>query len=142
MPMLKNVRHERFAQLIFSGKSQRKAYLEAYPESQKSKVEMVDNRAYLLNARSEISVRLNELLEESMDSIIMEKKERMAKLSEIARDVEEEEGTGDRIKAIDVLNKMDGVYTNKVELTGQVEIGIEDKEKAAENYIRELLSDG
>lgn len=66
---------------------------------------------------SEVLGRYRELQEEAQDEAILTRKERMVKLSEIAQD---DEYPGDQIRAIDTLNKMDGIYTNKVELSGEV----------------------
>ena len=55
--------------------------------------------------------------EEAQDEAILTRKERMVTLSDIARNAEKE---SDMIKAIDTLNKMDGDYTSKVELSGSV----------------------
>ena len=64
-----------------------------------------------------VLVRYKELQEEAQDAAIMTRKERMVTLSEIAKNAEKE---ADMIKAIDTLNKMDGDYTSKVELSGSV----------------------
>lgn len=66
-----------------------------------------------------IKVRLDELREQMADEKIMDAKERKIRLSEIAK----HRATKDEnvIKAIDVLNKMDGLYIQKTELSGSVQ---------------------
>lgn len=111
MPILKNARHEKFVQCLIAGMSQRQAYREAFSASNRWKDKTVDNRASELFR--EVLGRYKELQEEAQDAAIMNYKERQIKLSEIASNDEEPNA---QIRAIDTLNKMDGVYTQKVEL--------------------------
>ncbi len=117
MPVLENARHEKFVQCLISGMSQRKAYREAFKQSGRWKDETVDSNASRLIKNSKVLTRYKELQEEAQDAAIMTRKERMVTLSEIAKNAEKE---ADMIKAIDTLNKMDGDYTSKVELSGSV----------------------
>ncbi|MGH1648930.1 terminase [Enterococcus gilvus] len=117
MPVLENARHEKFVQCLITGMTQRKAYRESFPSSNRWKDNTVDSRASELLKVSEVLGRYRELQEEAQDEAILTRKERMVKLSEIAQD---DEYPGDQIRAIDTLNKMDGIYTNKVELSGEV----------------------
>ena len=48
MPVLKNARHERFAQLVASGKTQADAYREVWPKSMRWKDSSVHVRASLV----------------------------------------------------------------------------------------------
>lgn len=115
MPILENARYEKFVQCLIAGMSQRQAYREAFPASNRWKDKTVDNRASELFR--EVLGRYKELQEEAQDAAIMTRKERMVALSDIAQNAEKE---ADMIKAIDTLNKMDGDYTSKVELSGEV----------------------
>ena len=117
MPVLENARHEKFVQCLISGMSQRKAYREAFKQSSKWKDTTVDVNASKLFSDTKVLLRYKELQEEAQDAAIMTRKERMVTLSEIAKNAEKE---ADMIKAIDTLNKMDGDYTSKVELSGSV----------------------
>ncbi|QSE76326.1 terminase [Lactococcus taiwanensis] len=117
MPVLDNARHEKFVQCLISGMSQRKAYREAIKQSKNWKDETVDSKASNLFKNDKVRARYKELQEEAQDAAIMTRKERMVTLSEIAKNAEKE---ADMIKAIDTLNKMDGDYTSKVELSGSV----------------------
>jgi len=58
-----------------------------------------------------IAEYIQELVEKEQDKRIMTARERRAVLSDIAR----EGNTQDRIRAIDVLNKMSGEYITKIE---------------------------
>ena len=115
MPILENARYEKFVQSLIAGMSQRQAYREAFPASNRWKDKTVDNRASELFR--EVLGRYKELQEEAQDAAILTRKERMVALSDIAQNAEKE---ADMIKAIDTLNKMDGDYTSKVELSGEV----------------------
>ena len=120
MAVLKNARHEKFVQCLIQGMSQRKAYREAFAESVRWKDVTVDNRASELFNSSEVLGRYEELLDEAKDKAIIQRKDRMVLLSNIARD--DDEKTDARIKAIDTLNKMDGEYINRVEVHGAMEV--------------------
>jgi CRISPR/Cas system-associated endonuclease Cas1 len=110
---LENAKHEKFAQGIAQGLSQRKAYREAFPNSQKWKDETVDSKACNLAKEDKVSARLQELREESSSKAVKSTQSRKEWLSSIIDDMAEDMNT--RLKACDMLNKMDGEYTNKVE---------------------------
>ena len=76
-------------------------------------------------AKDSIKAKIAELREEANKGKIMDAKERRELLTKIAADGKPFVA----IKAIDVLNKMDGLYINKVEVSG--EIGIVDALKEA-----------
>lgn len=142
MPVLENARHEKYVQCLITGMSQRKAYREAFKQSRNWKDSTVDSKASDLLKNGDfgkVLERYNELLEEAKDHAIMDRKDRMVKLSRIAQNVVEE--TKDQIKAIDTLNKMDGTYTNKIELSGTVQLSVRDKKQAAKDYIEGLFDD-
>lgn len=119
MPVLENARHEKFVQCLITGMSQRKSYREAFKQSTRWKDETVDSKASKLSKTDKVLARYNELLELAQDEAILTRKERMVFLSEIV--IDDIEDTTTKIKAIDTLNKMDGEYVSKVELSGQVE---------------------
>ena len=114
MGVLTNAKNEKFAQGVFKGLSQRKAYRAAFPSSEKWKDSTVDSRASELYNTSEILGRLKELKEEAASESIKSVIDRKIWLSELI-DGEHSGMTADKIRAIDILNKMDGVYTTKIE---------------------------
>ena len=119
MPILENARHEKFVQCLISGMSQRKSYREAFKQSKRWKDATIDNKASdLFRNNNEVLARYQELQEQAQDEAIMTRKDRMVKLSELAQDAEKEET---QIKAIDTLNKMDGVYVVKQEINATVQ---------------------
>lgn len=60
---------ELFCQELMKGKSQRQAYLSAYPRSQKWKATSVDRKAHDLVKNVKVSARLKELREEQQDDV-------------------------------------------------------------------------
>lgn len=71
-----------------------------------------------------VIARLGELREQSSRPSIMDAEERRETLSEIARDADA--AKNERIKAIDVLNKMDAIYIKRQEITGAAPVVIVD----------------
>lgn len=63
-----------------------------------------------------IQKRIEELRRELDSHKIMDAAERRELLTQFARD--EETAKPDRLKAMDLLNKMDGVYINKTQVSG------------------------
>ena len=125
-------KQEKFIQNIVSGMSQREAYKDAY-NAENMKVETIDAEACKLFNNHKISTRYRELLEELKDKAIMTAQERMKWLTEVINDIQREEcriktpdqeeivfgmknaDLNTKMKAIDILNKMDGQYVTKVE---------------------------
>lgn len=111
-------KQEKFVQGLISGLSQRKAYRTAFPNSVKWKDETVDAKACNLLKTDKIMARYNELKEKAENLAIMTRVQRMITLSDIALNGKKDDS---RIRAIDTLNKMDGIYTNKIELSKPVD---------------------
>lgn len=74
-----------------------------------------------LITKHNIKARIAELQAQIDDEKIMDATERRETLTGIARDSGANDA--DRIKAIDTMNKMDGVYLNRTELSGRVDTG-------------------
>ena len=66
--------------------------------------------------KDNIKARIAELRKEFASSKIMDAAERRELLTQFARD--EETGRADRLRAIDLLNKMDGIYITKAQVSG------------------------
>ena len=122
MGVLSNAKNEKFAQGIFEGLSQRKAYRAAFPSSANWKDGTVDNRASELYNTDEILGRIRELQKEAADDSILSVIDRKKWLSELIESFDEK--TENKLKALDLLNKMDGEYTTKVEATVNNELTI------------------
>lgn len=118
MAELKNARHEKFAQGIAKGLSQRNAYRAAFPSSLDWKDTTVDSKASVLAKNGKVLERIKELAEESTTKAVMTAQERKEWLTGIVKN--DLEATKERLKAVDILNRMEGSYIEKVELNGQV----------------------
>ena len=118
MAELKNARHEKFAQGIAKGLSQRNAYRAAFPSSLDWKDTTVDSKASVLAKNGKVLERIKELAEESTSKAVMTAQERKEWLTGIVKN--DLEQTKERLKAVDILNRMEGSYIEKVELNGQV----------------------
>ena len=125
MAALENARYERFAQGIAEGLSQRKAYRKAFPNSKKWKDETVDSKACNLAKDDKVMARLQELRDESSSKAVKSAQERKEWLSSIIENQADDMNT--RLKACDMLNKMDGEYVTKVEadVNSDVTINVE-----------------
>lgn len=120
------LKQEKFVQNLIKGMSQREAYKNSY-DAKKMKDETIDTRACELFKNSKIKARYEELLKRLEDKTIMSAEERMKWLSKVIKadiKVEREYDNevkeydpymSDRLKAMDILNKMDGQYTTKIE---------------------------
>lgn len=90
------------------------AYKKAGYKVRSDKVAGVCAAKLLGNAR--IQNRIAELRREMDSRKIMDAAERRELLTQFARD--DETGKTDRLRAVDLLNKMDGVYINKTQVSG------------------------
>ena len=118
MAELKNARHEKFAQGIAQGTSQRRAYRAAFPNSQKWKDETVDSKASLLAKNEKVLARVKELQTVATSKAVMTATQRKEWLTKLIQS--EDEATQNKLKAVDILNKMDGEYTEKLQVNGTV----------------------
>lgn len=120
--MLDNPRHEIFAQEVAKGMSQRKAYRVAFPSAIKWKDETVDSKASVLANTDKVLERIRELNDKASSKAIKSAIERKEWLSSIIDNEETDFNT--RLKACDLLNKMDGEYTTKIEADVNTELNI------------------
>lgn len=105
-------KQEQFVQNIIQGMSQADAYRSAY-----SCKNMSDNSIYVnaskLVADTKVALRIKELREQLAKPSIMSAQERLEWLTELIKS--EEESTTDKLRAADIMNKMQGEYVQKVE---------------------------
>lgn len=120
--MLENPRHEIFAQEVAKGMSQRRAYRVAFPKSVKWKDETVDSKASVLANTDKVLERIKDLKEKASSEAIKSAIDRKVWLSSIIDNEETDYGT--RLKACDLLNKMDGEYTTKIEADVNTDLNI------------------
>ena len=117
-------KQEKFVQNIVEGMSQADAYRSAYATKN-----MSDNAIYreasLLVGNPKVAQRISELRDELAKPSIMSAQKRLEWLTEaIANDYI---AINDKLKAIDIMNKMQGEYIQKVqaEVNAEVNINIE-----------------
>jgi phage terminase small subunit len=117
-------KQEKFVQGIIEGMSQADAYRSAYPKQRMSD-KTVWEAASRLMANSKVVARIEELRAELAIPTIMTAQKRLEWLTDLVNSVEE--STTDKLKAIDIMNKMQGEYVQKVEanVNNDVTINIE-----------------
>ena len=120
-------KQEKYVQNLIKGMSQREAYRDAYPSSKKWKENTVDSEASKMLTNPKIFNRYNELQNKAEKETIMTAVERKEWLTKVINgeikeksyyDNEEHEREAylsDKMKAMDILNKMSGVYVTKLE---------------------------
>lgn len=117
-------KQEKFVYGLIKGLSQRQAYIEAYPNAKNWKEDHVDSQASKTLKIPKVLQRYQELQQKAEDEAIMTSIERKKWLTEIIRKGEMKVsgeqsvlvGSTDRLKAMDILNKMDSEYTQKAEI--------------------------
>lgn len=105
-------KREKFCQNLINGMTQTDAYRAAYNTKGMSD-RVVWQEASLLAKNPKVALRLKELREELAEANRMTVEERFAWLSKLVR--ENGACTSDKLKAIDQMNKMEGVYSTKLE---------------------------
>ena len=105
-------KQEKFVQGILEGKSGSDAYRAAYSTKNMSD-KTVRESASVLIKNPKVTARLKELRDEAMAPSIMSAVKRLEWLSELIRS--EKESTGDKLRAVDIMNRMQGEYVTKVE---------------------------
>ena len=104
-------KQEAFIRGLLEGKSQAAAYREAYDAAGMSD-ESVYKEASKLARRAQIRKRLDVLRKELEDAAIAGTRERLVLLTDIIRG---DRTAADKLKAVDLMNKMTGAYNQKSE---------------------------
>ena len=117
-------KQELFVQKILEGMSQADAYRSAYNTKRMTDKTIWENASRLM-ADSKVTARLTELRNELAKPSIMSAQERLEWLTE--RIADDDVDINAKLKAIDIMNKMQGEYVQKVEaaVTNAVSINIE-----------------
>lgn len=105
-------KQEKFVQGIIEGMSQADAYRSAYSCKRMADKTVWENASRLM-ADSKVKARVQELRDELMKPTIMSSQQRLEWLTGVINS--SEESTGDKLKAADIMNKMQGEYVQKVE---------------------------
>lgn len=117
-------KQETFVQKIIEGCSQADAYRFAYSTSKMSDKTIWENASRLM-ADSKVKARVQELRDKISTESVMSAQRRLEWLTGVVNDTEER--TENKLKAIDLMNKMQGEYVQKVEaeVKNAVNISIE-----------------
>jgi phage terminase small subunit len=114
-------KQEVFVRKIVEGMTQADAYRSAF-----SCARMTDKtiweKASRLMADGKVQARVKELRDKINDEAIMSAQKRLEWLTKVIQN--NEESTGDRLKAIDLMNKMQGEYVQKIAAEVQTETTI------------------
>ncbi len=105
-------KQELFCQKIIEGNSYADAYRAAYSSKNMSD-KTIHEAASRLVSDSKISARLTELRGELTKATIMTAQQRLEWLTRLIDS--EDEDTNAKLKAVDIMNKMQGEYVTKVE---------------------------
>jgi len=104
-------KQEQFVQNIIQGMSQADAYRSAYP-NQKMADKTIHEAASRLMANNKVLARLSELRGQLTKETIMSAQKRLEWLTEV---ISGENDINAKLKAVDIMNKMQGEYVTKVE---------------------------
>lgn len=132
-------KQEKFVRNLIQGMSQREAYKKSY-NAENMTDKSVDEAACKLFSDTKIKSRYNELIEKAAVAAVMTAQERLEYLTGIVYGTEQEqvktlvEGVeieferpadlNTRMKAIDIMNKMQGEYVTRI--SGDVSVKLED----------------
>lgn len=106
-------KQERFVQNIVKGMTQRQAYKDAY-NAENMKDETIDCEACLLFKDPKITARYQELIKELEKAAVMTALEKRLLLKEMVFD--KKNSMSDRLKALDIDNKMSGEYIDNLKI--------------------------
>ena len=132
-------KQEKFVRNLIEGMSQREAYKNSY-DAENMADKTIDNEAHLLLKNQEVAERYKELQDELAKQSIMTAQERLIYLTELVKDIKGEKvmevvngevreytapaSVKNKLSAIDIMNKMQGEYTTKIE--GNMSVRLED----------------
>lgn len=114
-------KQETFAQNIVSGMNQADAYRSAYPNQRMTDKTIWETASKLIK-NPKVIARIQELRAQLAKPTIMSAQERLEWLTALIKS--EEETTGDKLKAADIMNKMQGEYVQKIEADVKSEVNI------------------
>ena len=115
-------KQDKFAHSVaLEGMTLSDAYRAAYDTS-KMTDKTVNEKASVLAAQDKISARITELREQLTSEKIMSAQKRMEWLTDLVKSAEA--SNTDKLKALDILNKMDGEYVQKIAAEVQTETTI------------------
>ena len=121
-------KQEKFVRNLVQGMSQREAYKNSY-DAENMSDKVIDNEASKLFNSHEISMRYKELQNRLVKHTIMTAQERLEYLTEVIQglQLDNNDTPADlnmKLKAIDIMNKMQGEYVQKIEADVNSEVNI------------------
>ena len=114
-------KQEKFVQGIIEGMSQADAYRSAYSTKNMADKTVWENASRLM-ADSKVKARVTELRDQIASDSIMSAQKRLEWLTKVIQN--DEESTGDKLRAIDLMNKRQGEYVQKIAAEVQTETTI------------------
>jgi len=111
-------KQEAFAQAIVTGMSQADAYRAAYTVGDKTKPETVQNQAYILIKRPDISARVAELRKPVVEAVRITLLSHLERLRELSHAAEKDGQFSAAITAEVSRGKACGLYVEKSEVSG------------------------
>ena len=114
-------KQEQFVQNIIQGMNQADAYRSAYSCKNMSDNSIYVNASKLVND-TKVALRIKELREQLAKPTIMTAQERLEWLTRLIQS--DEESTTDKLRAADIMNKMQGEYVQKIAAEVQTETTI------------------
>lgn len=114
-------KQENFIRQVLQGQSQAQAYRNVYDAAGMSDASVYTEAARLMR-KTAVRQRLEQLRKELEDAAIASARERLELLTQIIRG---ERPVGDKLKAVDLMNKMTGAYTQKPEPEQDVTVVVE-----------------
>ena len=116
---------------IKNGNNGTRAYMIAYPDSSE---ESARRQASRLLTNVDIQKYIEQLQSKTEDKAIMSIQERMQWLTNLINS-KREKSVSNKLKALEILNKMDGVYTQNVSIKGDMNLNNPLRELSTEDII-------
>jgi phage terminase small subunit len=113
---------ELFAQTVASGESQSDAYRRAYKVRANTKQESIHQSASKLMSDPNVISRVDELRKPIIEKVGLTLEAHLARLEHLSKKAEEAENYGPAVTAETNRGKAAGLYTEKVAVTGNVQI--------------------
>ena len=122
-------KQEKYCQYRMQGLSQRQAYRKAFPNNRQAD-EVVDSQASRLEKNVKVSARLKELREKVQKKGILTVQQILELLTKDAQSGELK--AQDRHRAMDMILKVNGAYTQNIQMNANVDMKVEDYIKKVE----------
>lgn len=116
---------------VKNGQNGTKAYMIAYPDSSE---ESARRQASRLLTNVDIQKYIQQLQSKTEDKAIMSIQDRMKWLTDLVNS-KKEKSISNKLKALEILNKMDGVYTQNVAIKGDMILNNPLRELSTEQII-------